>query len=164
MTHYRKKIKFSFENLDSARNGYNNLKTRLAELKSLTLNTDTINILNTETYLNKFIDCINDDLNAGEGLALTWELLKDNELNPTEKLFLTNLFDKIFGLNLDKVEAAKKDVTIPADITELAEKRKEAKRNKDFKLADELRKEIKEKGYEVVDEKDGKFSIKIIRL
>ena len=164
MTHYRKKIKFSFENLDSARNGYNNLKTRLAELKSLTLNTDTINILNTETYLNKFIDCINDDLNAGEGLALTWELLKDNELNPTEKLFLTNLFDKIFGLNLYKVETAKKDVTIPADITELAEKRKEAKKNKDFKLADELRKEIKEKGYEVVDEKDGKFSIKIIRL
>lgn len=164
MTHYRKKIKFSFENLDSARNGYNNLKARLAELKSLTVSTDTINIYNTEKFLNKFLDSINDDLNAGEGLALTWEMLKDNELNATEKLFLTNLFDKIFGLDLDKVEAQKKNIEIPAEITELAEQRKEAKKNKDFKLADELRNRIKEKGFEVVDEKGGNFSLKVIKL
>jgi cysteinyl-tRNA synthetase len=164
MTHYRKKIKFSFENLDSARNGFNNLKSRISEIKSLQSVDDIINVTSTENYLHKFLDCINDDLNAGEGLALTWEMLKNDELNPTEKILLVNLFDKIFGLDLDKVQAAETDTKIPAEITKLAEKRKEAKKNKDFKLADELRNAIMEKGYEVVDEKGGEYSIKTVRL
>lgn len=160
MTHYRKKIKFSFDNLDAARNGYNNLKSRIAEIKKSVKDSDVINIATTEKYLNQFINCINDDLNAGEGLALTWEMLKDDALNPSEKILLTIVFDKIFGLDLDKIEALKKDTNIPAEITELAEKRKEAKKNKDFKLADDLRNLIKDKGYEVIDEKDGSYSIK----
>jgi cysteinyl-tRNA synthetase len=162
MTHYRKKIKFSFENLDAARNGYNNLKIKIAEIKSEINRADIIDVPKTSKYLDKFIKCINNDLNAGEGLALTWEMLKDDHLNPSEKILLVNVFDKIFGLNLDKVEAVKEDTNIPAEITELADKRKEAKMNKDFKLADELRNKIKEKGYEVVDEKGGDYSIKAI--
>lgn len=163
MTHYRKKIKFSFENLDAARNGFNNFKARIAEIKSTVQTSDFIDITNTEKYLEKFTQCINDDINAGEGLALTWEILKDESLNPAEKILLTNVFDKIFGLDLEKIEAQRKDFDIPAEITELAEKRKEAKKNKDFKLADELRNKIKEKGYEVVDEKDGEFSIRALK-
>jgi len=163
MTHYRKKIKFSFENLDAARNGFNNFKARIAEIKSTVQTSDFIDITNTGKYLEKFTQCINDDINAGEGLALTWEILKDESLNPAEKILLTNVFDKIFGLDLEKIEAQRKDFDIPAEITELAEKRKEAKKNKDFKLADELRNKIKEKGYEVVDEKDGEFSIRALK-
>jgi cysteinyl-tRNA synthetase len=162
MTHYRKKIKFSFENLDAARNGYNNLKSKISEIIRLENKSDTINVNNTKDYLDKFAGCINDDLNAGEGLALTWEMLKDVNLNPSEKILLVNIFDKIFGLEMDKIEVDKKDMDIPAEITELAEKRKEAKKNKDFKLADELRNQIKEKGYEVVDEKEGNYSIRAL--
>jgi cysteinyl-tRNA synthetase len=162
MTHYRKKIKFSFENLDAARNGFNNLKAKIAEVKANIKDSNVIDIAKTGKYLDKFIGCINDDLNAGEGLALTWEMLKDETLNSSEKILLTNVFDKIFGLNLDKIETVKNDIDIPAEITELAEKRKEAKKNKNFKLADELRNQIKEKGYEVVDEKDGNYSIRAL--
>jgi cysteinyl-tRNA synthetase len=162
MTHYRKKIKFSFENLDAARNGFNNLKAHIVEVKSTVQTSDFIDITNTGKYLEKFIQCINDDINAGEGLALTWEMLKDEILSPSEKILLVNVFDKIFGLDLEKIEAIKKDINIPVEITELAEKRKEAKKNKDFKLADELRNQIKEKGYEVVDEKGGTFSIRTL--
>jgi cysteinyl-tRNA synthetase len=162
MTHYRKKIKFSFENLDAARNGFNNLKTKIAEVKASIKDSNVIDIAKTGKYLDKFIGCINDDLNAGEGLALTWEMLKDETLNSSEKILLTNVFDKIFGLELDKIEAAKNNIDIPAEITELAEKRKEAKKNKDFKLADEFRNQIKVKGYEVVDEKGGEYSIRAL--
>jgi cysteinyl-tRNA synthetase len=160
MTHYRKKIKFSFDNLDAARNGFNNLKSKIAEVKSAVTESDTIDIAKTGNYLDKFRQCINDDINAGEGLALTWEMLRDDTLNNAEKILLVNVFDRIFGLNLDKIEAAKTNTDIPAEIKELAEKRIEAKKNKDFKLADELRNQIKEKGYEVVDEKGGAYSIK----
>jgi cysteinyl-tRNA synthetase len=160
MTHYRKKIKFSFDNLDAARNGFNNLKSKISELKASVTKSDAVEVTTTGKYLEKFSECINDDLNAGEGLALAWDALKDDALNPAEKILLINVFDNIFGLELEKVEAAKSDSDVPAEIHELAEKRKEAKKNKDFKLADELRNLIKEKGYEVVDEKGGAFSIK----
>ena len=160
MTHYRKKIKFSFENLDAARNGYNNLKNKIAEIKSLLNTANVINISNTESYLNRFLECINDDINAGEGLALTWEMLKNDKLNANEKILLTTVFDKIFGLDLEKVEAQKEDKDFPSEIIELAEKRKEAKKNKDFKSADDLRKQILEKGYEIKDTKGGEYEIK----
>ena len=93
-------------------------------------------------------------------VALTWEMLKDENLNPSEKILLIKVFDKIFGLDLDKVQAVIKDFEIPSEIIEIAEKRKEAKKNKDFKLADELRNQIKEKGFEVVDEKYGAYNLK----
>lgn len=160
MTHYRKKIRFSFENLDAAKNGFNKLKLRIAEIKLLVVDSNVIEIERTGKYLDKFIDCINNDLNAGEGLALTWEMLKDNNLNPSEKMLLTNVFDKIFGLDLNNVQALEKNIEIPEEIIDLAEKRKIAKKNKDFKLADELRNRIKEKGYEVVDVKGGEYDIK----
>ena len=162
MTHYRKKIKFSFENLDAARNGFNNLKSKIAEIKSAIKESDVVDVAKTGSYLDKFSNCINDDINAGEGLALTWEMLKDENLNPSEKILLVSVFDKIFGLDLEKVESAKTNADVPAEITDLAEKRIEAKKNKDFKLADELRNLIKEKGYEVVDEKGGAYSIKAL--
>jgi cysteinyl-tRNA synthetase len=158
MTHYRKKIKFSFENLDAARNGYNNLKSKIAEIKSdknkLSDNEELV-----DKYRGEFFDCINDDLNVTEALAVLWDVLKTEDLNPADKLFLTEEFDKIFGLDLDKVEALEINVTIPPDIVELAKKRKEAKLNKDFKLADEYRNQIKEKGYDILDIKGGEYQI-----
>ena len=158
MTHYRKKIKFSFENLDAARNGYNNLKSKIAEIKS-DKNNKPDNEELVDKYRGEFFDCINDDLNVTEALAVLWDVLKAEDLNPADKLFLTEEFDKIFGLDLDKVEALEINVTIPPDIVELAKKRKEAKLNKDFKLADEYRNQIKEKGYDILDIKGGEYQI-----
>ncbi len=161
MTHYRKKIKFSYDNLDAARNGYKNLKSKISELKETEVDSDTININNTKEYLNKFLYCINDDLNVGEGLALAWEMLKDEKLNSSEKILLINLFDKIFGLDLDKIKITEKDIKIPQEVIELAEKRKEAKKNKNFSLADELRNQIKGKGFDIIDEKNGDYKLNI---
>jgi cysteinyl-tRNA synthetase len=155
MTHYRKKIKFSFDNLDAARNGYANLKCRIKNLKSE--NTAEIDKSKKEfsEFQKKFIVEINDDLNVTGAMAVLWDMLKDEKLNSAEKLYLAYDFDKIFALDLGKVEAEKLSTDLPPEIIELAEKRKEAKKNKDFKSADELRNRLKEKGYEIVDTKSG---------
>ncbi len=162
MTHYRKKIKFSFDNLDAARNGFQNLKNKIKEVKA--------NVNNIESsaktdyvlkYEESFLESINDDLNISEGLALTWEVLKDEKLSPDEKIFLVNDFNNILGLDLDKIQA-ESDSNIPSEITDLANKRKVAKANKDFKLADEIRQQIKDLGYELLDKKGGEFDIKKI--
>ena len=160
MTHYRKKIKFSFENLDAARNGLNNLKEKISEVRKLSAEKEIQSEM-TEEYKNKFTDSINDDLNVSEGLALLWEVLKNENLKPGEKIFLINDFDKVLGLKLGEVLAEKED-KIPMEVYELIEKRKTAKQNKDFKLADTIRAEIKEKGYEVLDKKGGETEIKKI--
>lgn len=160
MTHYRKKIKFSFENLDAARNGFQNLKNRIKELKAAA-GTETFSEPGSEAkeYLERFSESINDDLNVSEGLALTWEVLKEEKLSSAEKIFLANEFNKVLGLELDKIEADKTG-EIPYEITELANQRKEAKANKDFKFADEIRQKIKNMGYELLDKKGGEFEIK----
>lgn len=160
MTHYRKKIKFSFENLDAARNGFQNLKNRIKELKAAA-GTETFSEPGSEAkeYFERFTESINDDLNVSEGLALTWEVLKEEKLSSAEKILLVNEFNKVLGLELDKIEADKTG-EIPYEITELANQRKEAKANKDFKLADEIRQKIKNMGYELLDKKGGEFEIK----
>ena len=160
MTHYRKKIKFSFENLDAARNGMKNLKEKISEVKNL-FSEKEVQSDKTAEYKNKFTGSINDDLNVSEGLALLWDVLKNDNLKPGEKIFLINDFDKVLGLKLGEVLAEKED-KIPQEIYELIEKRKTAKQNKDFKLADTIRAEIKEKGYEVLDKKGGETEIKKI--
>ena len=159
MTHYRKKIRFSFENLDAARNGFNNLKSRIKEVKSESEGVfDVSDSDNVFKYKEKFYECINDDLNISEGLALTWDVLKDETLSADEKIFLVNDFNKILGLELDMIEAD----SIPEEIVELANKRREAKANKDFKLSDEIRDRIKALGYELLDKKGDEFDIKKI--
>ncbi len=160
MTHYRKKIKFSFDNLDSARNGFNNLKSKIEEAYKLSEGNKAKELSATGIkYADKFADCVNDDLNVTEGIAVLWEVLKDENLSPAEKLTLAYKFDFVLGLKLDEISATAGN-EIPQEIIELAEKRKDAKANKDFKSADELRNLILEKGYEIKDVKGGGYEIK----
>jgi cysteinyl-tRNA synthetase len=159
MTHYRKKIKFSFDNLEAAKNGYNNLKYKLAELLSekaqVELRKDII-----EIQRNLFLEAINDDLNTPEALALLWNIIKDDQIYPSEKIYLANDFDKIFGLDLSNVQARKGTDIIPEEIIKLAEQRKNARANKDFKLADALRIQIQDAGFEIIDLKENNYEIR----
>ena len=155
MTHYRKKIKFSFDNLDAARNGFNNLKNKIKNLKSENQSAVDKNKKEFLEYQTKFIDEINDDLNVTGAMAVLWDMLKDENLTPSERLHLAYDFDRIFALDIEKVEPEKSISDFPPEIIELAEKRKEAKKNKDFKSADEFRNLLKEKGYEITDTKSG---------
>jgi cysteinyl-tRNA synthetase len=158
MTHYRKKIKFSFENLDSARNGYRNLVSKIKEIKAGAA-ARHISSDNTKKYENKFRNSVNDDLNVTEGLAVCWDVLKDNELASTDKVYLLNSFDKVLGLGLEAIEPDSGEEAIPEEIKLLAEKRISAKAEKRFSDADKIREEITTKGYKIKDEAGGKYSI-----
>jgi cysteinyl-tRNA synthetase len=94
---------------------------------------------------------INDDLNMPQAVALLNDMIKDSELGSKEKLELIEKFDKVFGLDLLKEE----DVNVPKEIQELVDKREEARKKKDFKLADKIRDEISSKGFVLEDTADG---------
>lgn len=151
--HYRKKLNFSEEAMQGAKNSYENLKARIISLKEKA----EIEIVDDKPndYKEKFTEKINNDLGITEALAILWTMLKDENLSAKQRLALALDFDKIFGLELDKVEKNDTQIEIPAGVTSLAEQRLQAKKDKNFALSDELRNKIKELGYEVKDTKDG---------
>ena len=94
-------------------------------------------------------------MNLPLALGVLWTMLKEPKSKDIFDLALK--FDAVFGLNLkdahENLEEVNKD--IPEDILALAQKRFDAKKAKDFATADALRNEIKEKGYSILDSKDG---------
>ena len=156
MAHYRKKLKFSNEAMEAARSGYKNLKNRINNLRAKgQLNGDAIDDISVGEWRNKFLNVINDDLNMPEAMAVMWDMLRDGKLSSAEKLNLAYDFDRIFGLELDVIKEETTGMEIPDEINSLAGQRSEAKKNKNFKLADELRDRIREKGFDILDKKDG---------
>ncbi len=153
ITHYRKRLLFSWDVLDSAKTARTRLKSRVKSLKDNATNfTNDTNSVNK--YKEKFLASINDDLNMSEALAVVWDTLKDESISPAAKLEMISEFDKVLGLDLGKAETEIKQ-DVPAEIMELVNERIEAKKARDFKLADELRDKVKSLGYEIVDIKGG---------
>ncbi len=63
--------------------------------------------------------------------------------------------DEVLGLDLEKHRESSLAAAIPADVQQLIDNRAAARRAKDFTLADQLRKELEARGYEVKDNRDG---------
>ena len=108
-------------------------------------------------YETKFLDFINDNLNIPKALALAWEMVKDPQYGTREKTATLIKFDQVFGLNLGRTENTA-TASIPASIQKLLGQRAQAKKAKDFALADRLRTEIESQGYKVQDTPDGQIA------
>jgi cysteinyl-tRNA synthetase len=93
------------------------------------------------------------NLNTPEAIGNLWRLLKDDAYTTEKKVAAILEVDKI--LALDIAEEAKKSVTIPDSIQELAEKRVQARKDKDWKSSDDLRQAIQNAGYTVEDTDEG---------
>ena len=105
-------------------------------------------------YKKQFDEAVNDDLNIPLALGVVWTMVKEPKSKDIYALALE--FDKVLGLSLDNAqpsEEAQED--IPEEIKKLAEERFEAKKRKDFAVADALRAKLYESGYSVLDSKDG---------
>ncbi len=158
--HYRSQLQFSWESLDSARNARLNIieKVKLCYEeagKNIPENNLTISD-NAKQIISNFKDALEDDLNCPKALAVLWTMLKDAKISQAEKVFLSLEFDKIFGLSLLK-EINKESVkySIDDEVSILIKEREEARKNRDFKLADVKRDKLKALGIEVKDTPNG---------
>ncbi len=112
-----------------------------------------------EEYKNKFIVAMEDDLNTADALAAIFMLVKDvnNAIaNGAKKATLeacADMFDQLTGV-LGLVYNRKTEV-LDSEIEELIEKRTQARKNKDFKTADEIRDKLKEMGIILEDTQQG---------
>lgn len=157
-SHYRKQLAFSFDSLASAENAYYKLKNRVKTIKE---NADDKQAENTELvnkYKDEFKKCLEDDLNTANAITVLFNMLKSDEVSNNEKLSLTADFEKVLSLDLLKNDESD-DNNVHDDlakyIEEMIEKRQEAKKNKNFQLADSIRAELLEKGIVLEDTRQG---------
>ncbi len=107
----------------------------------------------------QFIEAMDDDLNTADGITAVFELVREintamlDENTSKESLQeLQKAFDElteVLGIIYEREEE------IPEEILNLAEMRREARKNKDFALADNIRDEIAAKGYAVEETRQG---------
>jgi len=154
-THYRKRLLFSWDILDQAKTALTRLRQNITQIREdAKKNFDERDASMPEGEKEKFMEAVNDDLNMPQALAVLWGVVRNEKLKSIEKLNLIIDFDRVLGLDLDKlIEQPKTDV--PDEIMELVNKRVAAKKSKNFAKADELRDELKSLGWEVLDKKDG---------
>lgn len=151
-THYRQIINFTWEALSAAQTGLERLKSQVSALKGERERT----VLSPEKegkiakYRGDFSLAINDDLNTPKALATLWEMLKSN-VPAEDKYDLAISFDEALGLNLSKPQ--KQSIKIPNEVKLLIKERNKLRGEGRFKEADEIRKQIEEKGFSLKDEK-----------
>jgi cysteinyl-tRNA synthetase len=164
-THYRQKLNFTFKGLEAAEGALErldefilNLKYQTSNIKTLFRRTKLIKDLISKTKSN-FEKAMDDDLNVPKALAAIFNLIRKinpvvSKISATQAFELDSLFsgfDRVLGLDLGK----KKKGRIPFEIKKLVQAREEARQKKDWQKADELREEIKKKGYRIQDTPKG---------
>lgn len=154
-SHYRNKLNFTWEAIESAQKSLHRLRNLSKTHKD---GNDDIVPEKINEYEYEFLEAINDDLNMPLAISVAWEVAKQEE--KSNKYYeLLMKFDKVLSLNL-KCED-ENNFIIPEDIAKLLNDRKRARESKNFELSDELRDKIKEKGYAVKDTKNGQEIEKI---
>ncbi len=168
-SHYRKSLVFSYENLDNAVTAYNKLVARLAQLDPCDGEVDAVAFAEGK---KRFTDALDNDLNTSLAITALYDVLK-LRTNGATKLALIADFDRVLSVGLceaaDKVRAEKKaaeaeankaveyDMSDPlvVEILDLIEKRKQAKKEKNFAEADRIRQYLLDKGVTLIDDRTG---------
>ena len=145
--HYRGKLNFTWEGIESANTSL--IRLREGYQKHLNGNSNVSDEIIADME-NRFHQAINDDMNMPLALSVVWEAVKYPEKSPKIAQLLKK-FDTVLGIKIDEVQETK----IPQEILDLVEERKQARSDKNWSESDRLRDLIAEKGYIVKDTKDG---------
>lgn len=146
-SHYRKQLIFSYDSLDGAENAYKKLKSKV-----ISLNKDgEIDKKIYDKFNNEFKLCLEDDLNTANAFKVLYDVLK-SDTNDITKYSLIESFDKVLSLDLTKKEDKKVDEEL---INTKISERNEAKQNKDYAKADQIREELKNMGIIIKDTREG---------
>jgi cysteinyl-tRNA synthetase len=129
--HYRSPINFTWEAVGAAQTALQRLENQIRDLP------DVGEV--DQNLCEQFLTLLNNDLNLPQALAFA--------LSSSANKATWLEFDKVLGLKLLEVRR----LTIPAEVQELANTREQARQNKNWPKADQLRQEIEAKGFEIED-------------
>lgn len=152
-SHYRKQLVFSYENLESTKMAYEKLIRKVKVVQDNPngeLQKDFY-----QTYQLRFQEALEQDLNTANALTILYDVLKDEQLNNHTKLALVENFETVLSLGLLEQQEVVIDNALENYIQEKINARNQAKQNKDYALADQIRSELFEKGIVLKDTKGG---------
>jgi cysteinyl-tRNA synthetase len=166
-SHYRKALVFSYENLDNAAVAYQKLVTRIASV----MKEDRGEVVESDfaALKEKFCAGMDNDLNTALGVTAVYDVLKA-KTTPATKLLAIADFDRVLCVGLieaaerilaqeekakEEAKAAAANDPMIAYVEEMIAKRAQAKKEKNYALADQIRAELSEKGVTLEDTSQG---------
>jgi len=159
--HYRSQLNFTFDGLEMARRTVENIATFLRRVRDDRARggeaTPTVREA-VEKARADFEYAMDDDLNASGALAALHTLSGEYNKHATtggDASLVADLFlaaDRVLGLELDRALA---EESLAADEQALLDQRQDARKNRDFKRADELRQALLQRGVVLEDTPQG---------
>lgn len=165
--HYRSPLNFSAELMEAAKNSLERIRTAAKNLQFLADHAETEEIREAEEklltdakeYVTKFKAAMEDDFNTADAIAAIFELVKyanQNTDSSSSKAYSQALLDELKTLcDVLGILVETKEEMLDSDIEALIEERQQARKNRDFARADEIRDELLEKGIVLEDTREG---------
>ncbi len=163
--HYRSTLDFSNEALKASEKGMERLFAAFDNIANLPVSSKTD--YDVEQLKTRVFDALNDDLNTAIMLSHLFEAAKyinlvksgkasinQKDKDELQQLFSCMLFD-ICGLTKPEANAAAGNDKLEDVMSILLNIRQEAKQNKNYALADNIRNQLQEHGFIIKDSKDG---------
>jgi cysteinyl-tRNA synthetase len=165
--HYRSPINYNMELVNAAKNGLERIRNSYkAIIERAEIATDVTDQTEYITEINKilaqFEEVMNDDFNTANAITAWFELTKlANKfvLENTTSLAVLERFKEVYQIFSDvlgvPLVGQEAEVLLDEDIEALIEERNEARKNKDFARADEIRDSLKEQNIILEDTPQG---------
>ena len=183
-THYRKPINFSFENMEDTKKALQNIVKSMNKFENIVekyKNEKIENVKNLEfsqridEFNKKFEETMDEDMNTPQALATIFDQIRETNkfISTNESEFSTIYYEikksydslkkkieNVFGIAIEAENAVKEEDGENMELTKklielLIKLRSKARSEKNFKLSDEIRDELKALGIEIKDNKDG---------
>lgn len=165
--HYRNPINFSHDLMESAKNGLERIVTAVANLKHLSENAkegsmaadEAEKIASLKEMYDKFEQAMDDDFNTADAISAVFEIVKfanSNSSAENTKEYIDTLIKKITRLtDVLGLKVEKKEEILDEDIEKLIAERQQARKDRNFARADEIRDELLAKGIVLEDTREG---------
>ncbi|MCM8711748.1 cysteine--tRNA ligase [Clostridium sp. SYSU_GA19001] len=165
--HYRTQLNFSVELLDSAKaaveriyNAIGNLENLLEEVKTDSMSEEEkAYAASLSSYRDKYIEKMDDDFNTADGISVIFDLVRDINTNITvnsskELVKLALELIREFGKPLGILQKSTKG-NLEEEIEALIAQRQQARKDKNWALADKIRDDLKNRGIILEDTPQG---------
>lgn len=165
--HYRIQLNFSKDLLDSAKasierlyNAIGNLENLISEVKVEKMTEEEMKYLGSlDAYRQRYIEKMDDDFNTADAISVLFDLIRDINSNigvNSSKELCEKALELIreLGLPLGILQKTTKG-DLEAEVEALIAERQQARKDKNFALADKIRDDLKAKGIELLDTPQG---------
>lgn len=165
--HYRSPLNFSEELMQASKNGLDRIITAADNLKRLSQASQAENISDeeqvildgTKEYVEKFQKAMDDDFNTADAIAAIFELVKYSNTHASSdnsKAFLQGILDIINMLcDILGIKTEKKQGVLDEEVERLIAERTQARKDRNFARADEIRDILAEQGIVLEDTREG---------